>query len=298
MNSLDQLEEKSIYLIRESYSHYKVRLAMLWSIGKDSTVMLHLTRKAFLGKVPFPLVHVDTSVKIPEMITFRDQTVKRLNKEINLDMIIGQNKVALEKNETFFNGNLTRLQCCQTLKTEALFKTTQGVFPRNRFDRQTESYTKDDKNEIFDALIVGIRSDEEGTRSKERYFSKRSPQQNWDIENLPAELWNQFNTDLHPGESVRVHPILDWSEKNIWQYIEREKIQVTDLYFSNANNERYRSLGCAPCTKPIKSTAKNPTEILHELEFGSLSKLGERSGRSQDQEDQNGLETLRRNGYM
>lgn len=294
MTNLDQIEEKSIYLLREAYYYFKGSISMLWSVGKDSTVMLHLAKKAFLGKVPFPLIHIDTTFKIAEMISFRDQIVK----EQKLDMIVGSNFTALKLGRTFPSGKLTRLECCQTLKTEALLNTAEALTPRYRFNHTSQVYEIDQKNESFKALIMGIRSDEEGSRSKERYFSIRANDSSWKIEDMPPELWNEFNTDMQNQQSVRVHPLLDWSEKNIWEYIAREKIKISNLYFDNGEGERYRSLGCSPCTQKIKSIAKNPQEVVQELSAGALVQTSERAGRAQDKESGNSLEVLRRKGYM
>jgi sulfate adenylyltransferase subunit 2 len=266
---------------------------MLWSIGKDSTVMLWLARKAFLGHVPFPLIHIDTGFKIRKMIEYRDE----LTKKWKLDMIVGQNKTALNNKKTFPDGTLTRIQCCQALKSNALKNTLNGKWPRWRFNHSKQSYEEEKQPEPFSGVIVGIRADEEGSRSKERYFSPRNKSNFWDIAGQPPELWNQFKTEFEPGTHVRVHPILDWTELDLWKYIERENIPVVDLYFAK-EGKRYRSLGCAPCTKPIESNASNVSQIVEELESGKLSKVAERAGRDQDKEDGGGLETLRKEGYM
>lgn len=294
MSPLDQLEEKSIYLIREAHHYFNGQMAMLWSIGKDSTVMLHLVKKAFLGNTPFPLIHIDTSFKIPEMIRHRDQVVR----DQKIDMIIGANAKALSSEKTFPAGQLTRLECCQSLKTEALINTAEALWPRKRFSHETQTYETDKKNEVFKALIMGIRSDEEGSRSKERYFSVRAKNSDWKIEEMPPELWSEVNAEQKDDNSYRIHPLLDWSEKNIWEYIVQEQIRVSDLYYADHTGERYRSLGCAPCTQKIKSTAKNAVEIVQELTDGALSQVSERAGRAQDKENGNSLESLRRKGYM
>ncbi len=293
MNHLDQLENLSIHILRESYANFK-NSCMLWSIGKDSTVMLWLARKAFLGHVPFPLVHIDTSYKIPEMIEYRD----RLTAEWNLDMVYGQNKEALKTQQTYPDGTVDRLTCCKNLKTEALKHTLSGQWPRYRFNHALGKYEVDKNTEPYTGVIVGARADEEGSRSKERYFSPRDRQNEWDIAEQPPEFWNQFKTDFAPGTHVRVHPLLDWTELNIWEYIEREKIPTVSLYYDQGEGKRYRSLGCYPCTTPIDSTAKNHAEIIDELRGGQLANIAERSGRAQDKEDGGGLETLRREGYM
>ncbi|HOK94599.1 MAG TPA: sulfate adenylyltransferase subunit CysD [Anaerohalosphaeraceae bacterium] len=293
MDHLEQLENLSIHILREAYASFK-NLCMLWSIGKDSTVLLWLARKAFLGHVPFPLVHIDTHYKIPEMIAYRD----RLTRQWNLDMIYGQNTEALEAKKTFLDGNADRLTCCKLLKTEALKHTLSGQWPRYRFNHAAGHYEADANTEPFTGVIVGLRADEEGSRSKERYFSPRDRQSEWDIADQPPEFWNQFKTDFAPGTHVRIHPLLDWTELNVWEYIEREKIPTVSLYYNQGDGKRYRSLGCWPCTFPIDSQARNPQEIIDELRSGQLANIAERSGRAQDAEDGGGLETLRREGYM
>jgi sulfate adenylyltransferase subunit 2 len=293
VDHLSQLENLSIHILREAYAGFK-SLCMLWSIGKDSTVLLWLARKAFLGHVPFPLIHIDTHYKIPEMIEYRD----RLTRQWQLDMIYGENTKALEEKTTYPDGNADRLTCCRLLKTEALKNTLSGQWPRFRFNHQTDRYEIDNNIEPFIGVIVGLRADEEGSRSKERYFSPRDRASEWDIADQPPEFWNQYKTDFAPGTHVRIHPLLDWTELNIWEYIEREKIPTVSLYYDHGEGKRYRSLGCWPCTFPIDSTAKNPKDIIEELRSGRLRNIAERSGRAQDAEDGGGLETLRRDGYM
>jgi sulfate adenylyltransferase subunit 2 len=289
---LDQLENQSVYILREAYANFK-NLAMLWSIGKDSTVLLWLARKAFFGHVPITLVHIDTSYKIPAMIEYRD----RVALEWNLNMVYGQNVDALKTKQTYPDGALTRLQCCKALKTDALRNTLSGAWPRYRLNHTTGKYEVDTNTAPYTGVIVGARADEEGSRSKERYFSPRDKNSEWDVGDQPPELWNQFKTDFAPGTHVRVHPLLDWTELNIWEYIEREKMPIIDLYFDQGEGKRYRSLGCAPCTGMVDSTAKNVSDIVEELKTGKFANVAERSGRAQDKED-GGLETLRRDGYM
>lgn len=293
MDYLDKLESKSVYILREAYSEFK-NLSMLWSIGKDSTVLLWLARKAFFGHVPFPLVHIDTHYKIPEMIKYRDDMAKKWK----LDMIIGYNEAALKQKHTYPDGNVNRIQCCKELKTEALKNTLDGTWPRYRLNHDTGQYEIDTNTEAYTGVIVGVRADEEGSRSKERYFSPRDRNNDWDVADQPPEFWNQYKTEVAPGTHVRIHPLLDWTELNIWEYIEREKIPTVSLYYNQGNGTRYRSLGCAPCTFPIQSDAANVKEIIEELRTGKLSNIAERSGRAQDKEDGGGLEALRRDGYM
>ena len=270
MDHLSRLEHQSVFILREAYHKFE-RLAMLWSIGKDSTVLLWLARKAFYGRVPFPLVHVDTTYKIPSMIEFRD----RLVAEWGLQLVVGRNDAALSAGETYPEGRATRVECCSLLKKEAL-KQVLDVHG-------------------FTGVIVGVRRDEEPTRAKERYFSRRDRDMHWNAVDQPPELWDQFNTDFEPGAHVRVHPLLHWTEVNVWEYIERERIPVILLYFANGQGERYRSLGCLPCTRTIASHAKTVREIIQELRE---TRVPERSGRAQDQESEEAFERLRRDGYM
>ena len=293
MNHLDKLESTSVHLLREAYASFR-NLGMLWSIGKDSTVLLWLARKAFFGHVPITLVHVDTSFKIPEMIAYRD----RLVKEWKLNLVYGMNAEALKNKQSFPDGSLDRIACCKALKTDALVNTINGTWPRYRFNHENGKYEAELNPEPFDGIIAGIRADEEGSRSKERYFSARNQSSEWEIEEQPPEFWNHFKTDFAPGTHVRIHPLLDWTELNIWEYIQREKIPTVSLYYNQGDGKRYRSLGCYPCTFPIESQSKNVDEIVAELRDGQLKNVAERSGRAQDKDDGGGLETLRRGGYM
>jgi sulfate adenylyltransferase subunit 2 len=293
MDHLDRLENKSINILREAYSEFK-NLGMLWSIGKDSTVLVWLARKAFFGHVPIPLIHVDTHYKIPEMIDYRDKFAK----EWKIDMIYGENKKALDAKQTYPDGNVSRIQCCKLLKAGALKHTLNGDWPRYRLNHDKELYELDENRESFTGVIVGVRSDEEGSRSKERYFSPRNKDNNWEFGDQPPEFWNQYKTDFKPGTHVRIHPLLDWTELDIWEYIQRENIPIVSLYFDRGEDKRYRSLGCYPCTSPVESTAKTVDEIVAELKTGKFSDIAERSGREQDKEDGGGLEELRKDGYM
>jgi sulfate adenylyltransferase subunit 2 len=293
VDHLDQLEHRSVHILREAYASFR-SLCMLWSIGKDSTVLLWLTRKAFFGHVPFPLIHIDTSFKIPEMIEYRD----RLVAEWGLNLIYGRNAEALSENRTFPGGGVDRITCCRLLKTEALKHTLSGEWPRYKYNHSTKQYERDSNPEPFTGVIVGARADEEGSRSKERYFSPRTNQSTWEVGDQPPEFWNQYKTDFAPGTHVRIHPLLDWTELNIWEYIEREQMPVIDLYFDRGNGTRYRSLGCGPCTKPVDSPATSVRDIINELRSGRFANVAERAGRAQDADDGGGLETLRRDGYM
>ncbi len=266
LSDLDALENQSIYIMREAFAKIG-KLAMLWSIGKDSNAMLWLARKAFFGHVPFPLVHIDTSFKIPEMIEFRD----RMAKEWGLELIVGQNTAALEGG---MNHTIGRVTCCSALKTEGLKQIVEA--------------------HGFEGVFAGIRRDEEGTRAKERVFSPRGERSEWDVRGQPPEFWDQYKTEFPPGTHVRIHPLLHWTEIDIWRYIRRESIPVVDLYFAR-DGKRYRSLGCAPCTAPISSTAANVDDIIAELE---QTRVSERAGRAQDQEAEDAFERLRVDGYM
>ena len=290
---LDQLEHRSVHIFREAYANFK-QLCMLWSIGKDSTVLLWLARKAFFGHAPIPLVHIDTSYKLAEMIAYRD----RLAMEWKLTMIVGQNTSALEAKRTFPDGAIDRITCCGLLKTQALKDTLSGAGVRKRLNLRTGQYEIDSNREPFTGVIVGARADEEGSRSKERYFSPRTESNVWDIGEQPPEFWNQYKTEFAPGTHVRIHPLLDWTELNIWEYIEREKIPTVPLYYDQGDGTRYRSLGCGPCTNRVESSSQNAADIIVELESGKFSRVAERAGRAQDKEDGGGLETLRRDGYM
>ncbi len=286
MSQLDQLEEQSVYIFREAFRHFD-DLCMLWSIGKDSTVLLWLARKAFFGHVPFPLVHIDTSYKIPSMIEYRDH----LAREWGLTMVVGQNRQALAEGMNHTRGRMT---CCGALKTDALRQTLDGTGPRMRMGQDGE-YHEEENPAPYTGVIVGARADEEGSRSKERYFSPRNEHSDWDVADQPPEFWNQFKTDFAPGTHLRIHPLLDWTEVNIWEYIEREQIPIIDLYFDKGTGKRYRSIGCEPCTGSIESPATTPREIITELR---ATNIPERAGRAQDQEDTYAMEKLRREGYM
>jgi sulfate adenylyltransferase subunit 2 len=267
---LDALEAQSVYIIREAYKHFD-NLGMLWSMGKDSSVLLWLARKAFFGHVPMPIMHVDTSYKLQEMIDYRDFFADRWN----LDLRVGQNTEVLESEQTYPEGNATRVECCSRLKKDAL----QDLIAELGVE----------------AVFLGIRRDEEGTRAKERYFSPRNKDFEWDFKDQPPELWDQFKTDFAPGTHLRVHPLLHWTEVNVWEYIDRERIPVLSLYFADENGKRYRSLGCAPCTFPIDSEVSNVPDMIAELE---ATKVAERSTRAQDQESEDAFEQLRASGYM
>ncbi len=267
MDYLDFLEGKSIFIIREAYYRFK-NIAMLWSMGKDSTALLWLCRKAFFGQIPFPIIHIDTSYKFPQMYKFRD----RLAKEWNLQLIIGRNEEKLKEGMGPHKGS--KLQCCTELKTNAL-------------KQVIEKYN-------LKAILLAIRRDEHGIRAKERYFSPRDINFRWDYENQPAELWDQYKSTLSEGNHYRVHPMLHFTEIDVWKYIKRENIPVVELYFSKGG-KRYRSIGCAPCCKPVPSQARTIDEIIEEIR---TSRTSERAGRAQDKEDLYTMQRLRALGYM
>ncbi|MCD6110518.1 MAG: sulfate adenylyltransferase subunit 2 [Thermoplasmata archaeon] len=266
MDHLDELESRSIYIIREAYRQFK-DIAALWSIGKDSTTLVWLIRKAFYGKVPFPVVHIDTSYKFKEIYAFREKWAK----EWNLKLIVGRNEEAIKAGMGPERG---KLQCCTALKTDALKMTI-------------DKYG-------FKALLLGIRRDEHGIRAKERYFSPRNREFQWNYKDQPPELWDQYKTKQEGEEHIRVHPLLHWTELDIWNYIKREGIPVVELYFAKGGR-RYRSIGCEPCCSPIPSDADTIDKIVEELK---TTKISERSGRAQDKERAYMMQKLRALGYM
>jgi len=267
MDYLSLLENKSIFIIREAY--YKFRnIAMLWSVGKDSTALLWLCRKAFFGRIPFPIVHIDTTYKFPEMYKFRDEYAKKMG----LNLIIGKNEEQIKAG--MGPGKGSKLDCCNELKTNAL----KQIIAKYGFS----------------AILLGIRRDEHGIRAKERVFSPRDENFKWNYEDQPAELWDQYKSTAALDNHFRIHPILHWTELDIWKYIKREDIPITELYFSK-NGKRYRSLGCVLCCEPIESTAANVDDIINELETTHTS---ERAGRAQDKENAYTMQKLRSLGYM
>lgn len=265
VDHLDVLENCSIYILREAFRKFK-DLAMLWSIGKDSTTLLWLARKAFFGRIPFPLVHIDTSYKHPVMIGYRD----RMAREWGIELVVGRNEEALAAGMHPSRG---RFACCNALKTQAL----QQLIERRGYK----------------GIFLGIRRDEEGSRAKERIFSPRDKNFEWNYKDQPPELWDQFNTSFGPETHVRIHPLLSWTELDVWQYIRREKIPICPLYFAK-DGKRYRSLGCVPCNFPVDSNASTIDEIVEELK---VTKTPERAGRAQDHEAAYTMQKLRSLGY-
>ncbi len=263
-NHLRKLENESVYILRQSYRSIK-NIAMLWSLGKDSNVMVWLAFKAFLGKIPFPLVHVDTGKKFKEMYHFRE----KYEKEWKLKLIRG-NCPPIEK----IDSSLPPAARSAARKTDGL-------------KRIIEKFK-------FKGVIAGIRRDEQGTRAKERVFSPRDESGKWDIKNQPPEFWDQSNFNYPEKVHIRIHPLLSWTEVDIWKYIRSQKIPIVDLYFSK-NGKRYRSLGDKDITNPVLSDAKNIDEIINELE---VTKTSERAGRVMDHEQEDVFEKLRSKGYM
>src|SRR3979409_956546 len=257
---LDQLENQSIFIFREAYHAFK-NIAMPWSMGKDSNVLVWLARKAFFGRVPFPVLHIDTTYEFPEMLEFREWA----KEHHNLNQIVKINTEARERGIGYETHEL---------KTVAL----QQVLAEYKWD----------------ALITGIRRDEDPTRAKERYFSPRNAQFEWDYKDQPPEFWGQFAAKPAKGEHVRVQPLLDWTEVDIWRYIQREKIPIPQMYFAR-NGKRFRSLGCSPITHPISSDANDIEKIIAELE---VTKTSERAGRAQDHHERNAMQKLRARGFL
>ena len=267
MDHLSELENRSVYIIREAYNQFD-RLAALWSVGKDSTTLLQLCRKAFFGEIPFPVMHIDTSYKFPEMYAFRDWCVE----EWGLNLIVARNEEALAAG--MGPGVGSKLDCCNKLKTEALKQCIAKLG--------------------FDALLLGIRRDEHGIRAKERVFSPRDQQFRWNYEDQPPELWDQYTSQADEEFHLRVHPLLDWREIDVWRYVQREDLPLNPLYFAK-DGKRYRSLGCKTCCSPVDSDAATVEEIIAEIETGHTA---ERAGRAQDKEDAYTMQKLRSLGYM
>ncbi|HAJ56333.1 MAG TPA: sulfate adenylyltransferase [Candidatus Omnitrophica bacterium] len=262
------LEARSIYIIREAYWRYRDKLAVLWSMGKDSTAMLHLVRKSFLGSVSIPVLHIDTTYKFPEIYRFRDRFVKKWR----LDLIIAKNDEAIKSGMSPAKG---RLDCCHALKTEAL---KQAIARHG-----------------FKALLLAIRRDEHSIRAKERYFSPRDADFRWNYHEQPLEMGEQSFQGRGEGQDhLRIHPMLHWREIDIWRYIKAEKIPINPLYFAKGG-KRYRSIGCACCCEPVESSANTIEKVIKELES---TKIAERAGRTQDKEREYMMQKLRSLGYM
>ncbi len=297
LSHLEKLESESIHIIREVASEFE-NPVMLYSIGKDSAVMLHLALKAFSpGKLPFKLLHVDTTWKFKEMIKFRDEIAKKYD----LNLLVHINDEGVKNNI----GPITHGSKLHTdvMKTQAL--------------KQALHKYK------FDAAFGGARRDEEKSRAKERIFSFRDENHHWDPKNQRPELWNLYNTKIDKGESVRVFPLSNWTELDVWQYIYQEKIEIVPLYLAairpiikrdnlllmvddkrldvkeseTIENKlvRFRTLGCYPLTGAIESNAKSVEEIILEL---IQSKNSEREGRAIDKDQIGSMEKKKQEGYF
>ncbi|MCW4631795.1 MULTISPECIES: sulfate adenylyltransferase subunit CysD [Marinomonas] len=296
LTHLKQLEAESIHIIREVAAEFD-NPVMLYSIGKDSAVMLHLAMKAFYpGKPPFPLMHVDTGWKFKEMITFRDEMVSKLG----LELIVHQNQEGIEQGiGPFTHGSSKHTD---VMKTQAL---KQAL---NKYG--------------FDAAFGGARRDEEKSRAKERVYSFRDKQHRWDPKNQRPELWNIYNGKVNKGESIRVFPLSNWTELDIWQYIYLESIPIVPLYFSakrpvverdgtlimvddermplngevpEMKSVRFRTLGCYPLTGAVESEAASLPEIIQEM---LLTKSSERQGRMIDHDSSGSMEEKKKQGYF
>jgi sulfate adenylyltransferase subunit 2 len=294
---LTYLESEAIFILRETAAELS-NPVLLYSIGKDSSVLLHLALKAFFpAKPPFPLLHVDTNWKFREMISFRDDTAKRLG--LNLLVHTNQNGLELGINP-FDSGSSLHTQI---MKTEALKQSL--------------------RLHGFDAAIGGARRDEERSRAKERIFSFRSVEQGWDPRRQRPELWSLYNSRLHKGESVRIFPLSNWTELDVWEYIRCENIPVVPLYFAKSRpvierdgmlmmvdddrvrlhpgekiewrRVRFRTLGCYPLTGAIESNATTINDIIIEL---SGSRYSERHTRSIDNDEISSMERKKRDGYF
>lgn len=261
---LDALESQSIYILREAYSRISP-IAMLWSLGKDSNVMMWLARKAFLGHVPFDVVHVDTGRKFPEMYEFRS----RYAREWGLRLVTRDCPPVEE-----MDPSLPPAARSAARKTAGL---------KAVIDEQG-----------YAGVIAGIRRDEEAVRAKERVFSPRGTSSEWDFRDQPPEFWDQYKTEFPPDTHIRIHPLLHWTEVDIWHYIRREGIPVVDLYFAR-DGRRYRSLGDQDITSPVDSDAATIDDIITEL---VTTRVAERSGRAMDHEAEDAFERLRGAGYM
>ena len=277
MDHLDKLEAQSIFIFREAF-HSIDKLAMLWSFGKDSNVMIHLARKAFFGQVPFPLIHCDTELEMDEVYAFRDRYTKE------------------------WGVNIISHICPPIEETDATLPHAARVA-----SRKTLGLKEVVDKFGFVGIIAGIRRDEEATRAKERVFSPRGQTGQWDVKEQPPEFWDQFKTEFAPGTSIRIHPLLHWTELDIWLYIQRENIPIVPLYYARTYNHfegrdlggkmmRFRSLGEKGITWPIESKAATLDEIIAELR---VTKVSERSGRPMGaDEDESSFERLRADGYM
>lgn len=298
LTHLKQLEAESIFIIREVAAEFE-RPVMMYSIGKDSAVMLHLAMKAFYpAKPPFPLLHVDTTWKFQDMIRFRDQYVRD---ELGLDLIVHINEQGVNDGVSPFS--VGSKQHTHIMKTVAL----KQALDKHRFD----------------AAFGGARRDEEKSRAKERVYSFRDSHHTWEPKNQRPELWNLYNGNIHQGESIRVFPLSNWTELDVWQYIHLENIPIVPLYFAaerpvverdgtlimvdddrmqleegespETKMVRFRTLGCYPLSGAVESTATTLPEIIQEM---LLTKHSERQGRLIDYDQSGSMEAKKREGYF
>jgi sulfate adenylyltransferase subunit 2 len=296
LSHLRKLEAESIYILREAVAEFS-RPVMMYSIGKDSSVMLRLAQKAFYpGKIPFPLLHIDTSYKFPEMITFRDSYAK----EVGAQLIVHRNEEALQSGANPFT--LGTQKCCGLLKTKSLL------------DALAEGG--------FNAAFGGARRDEEKSRAKERIYSFRDAHGQWDPKNQRPELWGLFNSRINRSESIRVFPLSNWTELDVWLYILAENIAIVPLYYAKEREVvlrngslvvigdrsevqfgeeprlvkcRMRSLGCVPCTGAIRSEADTLPKIIEEM---ISFRRSERENRAIDHDEEGSMEIKKREGYF
>jgi len=294
LTHLRQLEAESIFILREVAAEFE-RPVMLYSVGKDSSVMVRLAQKAFYpGPIPFPLLHVDTGYKFKEMYEFRDRFVK----EIGANLIVFKHPQSGEVNPFVYGTQ----KCCAILKTRALLDSI--------------------KEGRFDAAFGGARREEEKSRAKERVYSFRDEFGQWDPKNQRPELWSLYNSRVNKGESIRVFPLSNWTELDVWQYIYLEKIPVVPMYFAKMREMivreeqlipmdgpiplkpgekpeqvmcRFRTLGCYPCTGAIRSRAATVTEIIEEM---MTIRVSERSTRVIDHDTEGSMEIKKREGYF
>ena len=297
LTHLKQLEAESIHIIREVAAEFE-RPVLLYSIGKDSSVLLHLARKAFYpGRLPLPLLHVDTTWKFRAMIAFRD----RIAAEMNLDLIVYTNEAGRRANVTPFTYGSRKYT--DIMKTQAL---------KDALDQHG-----------FDACFGGARRDEEASRAKERVYSVRSSNHHWDPKNQRPELWQLYNGNINRGEEVRVFPLSNWTELDVWQYVYLENIEIVPLYFAakrpvverdgmlimvddermelhrgerpEMRSVRFRTLGCYPLSGAIESTAATLPEIIEEM---LVARHSERQGRLIDHDASGSMERKKREGYF
>jgi len=264
MSRLDALEAQSTYILREAYKKVSP-CCLLWSMGKDSTTLLWLCRKAFFGRVPFPVVLLDTGDELEEVYAFRDRYVVEWDIEsVNVPCV---------------DSDGTDLDLPANARLAA---------------RKSLGLKRYISAGAMRGVIVGIRRDEQAVRGKERVFSPRDLQGQWNYRDQPPELWGQYTTEVPFGGHLRIHPLLAWTELDVWRYVRRENIPMVSLYFAR-DGARYRSLGEKAITRPVPSKAATLDEVIEELE---MTQVSERAGRVSDRETEDAFERLRERGYM